>query len=164
MAKVRSSRRYIVIEPLKEMPPFTEEKRKNLKILVESYGLNVMEVSMSYREELGKFAHGGTFYGVNVLSIDPPSAFIEDDDFYQYGIIYTRPDYEWEHYVEGASSETLKGGVDEWVKNPYNEANDKGEYVYSTLVLDKDSRPDMFETDKKGRFVNSWKIVPVISK
>lgn len=164
MAKVRSSRRYIVIEPLKEMPPFTKEKSNNLKILVESYGLKVTKINNSYREELGMFAHGGTFYGVNILSVEPPSIFIEDDDFFQYGIGYTRPDHEWETWVQGNSSDRLRGGVDLWVKNPYHEPNKKGEYVYTTLVLDKDSRPDMFETDKKGRFVTSWKIVPVISK
>lgn len=163
MAKVRMARRHIVIDQSGEMPRHSDTKIKALELLVKSYGLNVKKIAKGSREELGGFAHGGTFYGVNVLSIDPPEIFIEDDDFYQYGISYTRPDHDWETWVEGQSSNTLKGGIDEWVRNPYHEPNDKGEYTYTTLVLDKDSRPDMFETDKDGNFVIDWKMVPVFA-
>lgn len=111
MAKVRKTYRYIRIDSPKEPVYFSEEKRKNLKELVKSYGLKVKNVSNSTRAEPGGFAHGGTFYGIDILSIEPPSVFIEDDNFYQYGISYTRPNFEWETFVEGTSSETLKGGV-----------------------------------------------------
>ena len=161
MAKVRSAYRYIRIDPPKDMPKPSNEKRKSIKKLVESYNLKVKDVGTGTMEELGGFAHGGTFYGVNILSVDPPTVFIEDDDFYQYGIEYTRPDHEWESWVQGESSKDLRGGIGTWVKSPNYKVTADGEYVYSTLVLDKDSRPDMFETDKNGRFVMDWKIVPV---
>jgi hypothetical protein len=161
MAKVRNTYRYIRIEGPKEMPKPSKEKRDKIRKLVESYNLKVKEVGTGHTEELGGFAHGGTFYGVNILSVDPPDVFIEDDDFYQYGIEYTRPDHEWESYVEGKSSNNLKGGIGTWVKNPYHEVSAEGEYIYSTTILEKDSRPDMFETDKDGRFVVDWKIVPI---
>jgi hypothetical protein len=164
MAKVRKAKlKYGKYGYVIDLPiiPHSKDKIKAVKAMVEKVGLKLFKKGVGEydagRDIYGgtnSFAHGGTYYCVAVLSVEPPEVFLENNDFWQYGIGYTRPfpDTEFPVYTEGEGD--LKGGYDEWVRNPNYEPNKKGEYVFNTFVVDKDSRPELFETDAEGNYLD----------